>query len=82
MFPKTTQMKQEVLSIHKKLQSPDTEEVKAAMGEYLKLVDRFYEENEYLMAPQQQAKAKKDFEHFIRLIKLAEEYHKNSKVSG
>jgi len=69
-------MKQEVLSIYNKLQSPDPVEVKAAMGEYLQLVDRFYEENEYLLAPQQHAKAKKDFEYFMRLVELAEEYHK------
>ena len=81
MSPKTT-LKQETLSIYTKLQSPDAEEVKAAMADYLQLVDRFYEENEYLMAPQQHAKAKKDFEYFMRLIELAEEYHKDSKVSG
>jgi len=76
MSNKTAQMKQEVLSIYNKLQSPDPVEVKAAMGEYLQLVDRFYEENEYLLAPQQHAKAKKDFEYFMRLVELAEEYHK------
>jgi len=46
------------------------------MGEYLQLVDRFYEENKYLLAPQQYEAAKKDFEYFVRLVKLAEEYHK------
>ena len=76
MSAKTTQMKQEALSIYTKLQSPDTEEVKAAMGEYLQLVDRFYEENKYLMAPEQYGTAKKDFEYFMVLVELAEEYHK------
>ena len=69
-------MKQEALSIYKKLQSPDQEEVKAAMGEYLQLVDRFYEDNEHLMAPRQYEAAKTDFEYFMRLIALAVEYRK------
>ena len=46
------------------------------MEGYSQLVDRFYEENEYLMAPQQYEAAKKDFEYLIRLLELAEEYHK------
>ena len=75
MSPKTT-LKQEALSIYTKLESPDSEEVKAAMGEYLQLVDRFYEENKYLLAPQQNATAKKDFEYFMLLVELAAEYRK------
>ena len=61
MSAKTNRMKQEALRIYKKLQSSDAEAVKAAMEEYLQLVDRFYEENEHLMAPQQYEAAKKDF---------------------
>ena len=38
-------------------------------------VDRLYEENKNLMAPQQYEAAKSDFEYFIRLIKLAEVYY-------
>jgi len=76
MSPKTTQMKQEALSIYTKLQSSEAGEVKTGMEEYLQLVDRFYEENEHLMASQQYEAAKKDFEYFMRLIKMAEEYHK------
>jgi len=75
MSAKTT-LKQEALSIYTKLQNPDADEVKAAMGEYLQLVDRFHEENEYLMAPEQYETAKKDFEYFMLLIELAVEYHK------
>jgi len=74
MSPKTT-LKQEAISIYQRLQSPDADEVKIAMGEYLQLVDRFYEENKNLMAPQQYEAAKSDFEYFIRLIKLAEVYY-------
>jgi len=75
MSPKTT-LKQEALSIYTKLQNPDADEVKAAMGEYLQLVDRFYEENKYYLAPQQYEAAKKDSEYFMRLIELAEGYNK------
>jgi len=46
------------------------------MGEYLQLVDRFYEENKSYLAPQQYEAAKKDFEYFMRLIERAVEYHK------
>ena len=75
MSPKTT-LKQEALSIYTKLQNPDADEVKAAMGEYLQLADRFYEKNKYLMAPQQYEAAKTDFEYFMVLVELAAEYHK------
>jgi len=54
----------------------DPAKVKSAMGEYLQLVDRFHEENEYLMAPEQYETAKEDFEYFIMLIELAEAYRK------
>ncbi|MBA7580447.1 hypothetical protein ES708_22338 [subsurface metagenome] len=67
-------MKQEAQGIYAKLQGPDAEEVKAAMGEYLQLVDRFYSENENLIAPQQFEAAKKDFEYFMRLIDLTLAY--------
>ncbi|HUS87976.1 MAG TPA: hypothetical protein VMW91_01170 [Desulfosporosinus sp.] len=74
MSNKIAQMKQKALSIYTKLQSPDPQEVQAAMGEYLQLVDRFYHENEHLIAPQQYEAAKKDFEYFMRLIDLAVAY--------
>ena len=64
------------MGISNKLQSPDPEEVKTAMVEQLQLVDRFYEENRHYLAPQQYEAAKKDFEYFMRLIQLAEEYRK------
>jgi hypothetical protein len=50
------------LPIYKKLHSLDAEELKAAMGEYLELVDQFYEDNKYYLAPQQYETAKKIFE--------------------
>jgi len=51
------------------------------MGEYLQLVDRFYENNKYDLAPQQYEAAKTDFEYFMVLAELSAEYHKDSKVS-
>ena len=76
MSNKTAKMKQEAQGLYTQLQSSDAEEVKGAMGEYLQLVDRFYRENENLMAPQQYATAKENFEYFVQLLELAEEYHK------
>ena len=75
MSAKTT-LKQEALGIYTKLQNPDTEEVKAAMAEYLQLVNRFYEENKSYLAPQQYEATKTDFEYFMVLVELAAEYHK------
>jgi len=46
------------------------------MKEHLQLVDRLCEDNKYYLAPQQYEAAKKDFEYFMRLINLAEGYHK------
>jgi hypothetical protein len=40
------------------------------------LVDRFYQENEDLMAAQQYRAAKKDYEYFIRLVELALAYYR------
>ena len=70
---KTEQIKHESLSICNGLQSSDTEEVKEAMGEYLRLANRFYEENSHYLAPQQYEAAKKNCEYFMRLIELATE---------
>ena len=72
----TAQMIQEVLSLLSKLQSSDPEEVKAAMREYLRLVDRFYQENRDRMAPQQYTAAQVDVEYFLRLVELALAYEK------
>jgi len=83
MSAKTTQMKQEAIGIYNRLQSPDAEEVKAAMVEHLQLVDRFYEDNNHCLAPQQYEAAKKDFEYFMRLIDLALAYFADGmKASG
>jgi len=62
------------LSIRERLDSPDPEDVKAAMKGYAELVDRFYEIEENL-APPQYSGAKKDFEYLLRLLDLAILYH-------
>ena len=46
------------------------------MEEYHQLVDRFHQENEDLMAPQQYEAAQVDVEYFLRLIELALAYEK------
>ena len=72
----TAQMTQEVLSLLSKLQSSDPEEVKTGIEEYHQLVDRFHQENEDFMAPQQYEAAQVDVEYFLRLIELALAYEK------
>ena len=42
---------------------------------YRDLVDRFYQENEDMIPPQQYEAAKKDFEYFMRLVDLAMAYY-------
>ena len=71
-------MKQKAHSIYTKLESPNAKEVKAAMGEYLQLVDQFYEDNKSYLAPQQYETAKKDFEYFMALIEMAIAYESSS----
>lgn len=40
------------------------------------LVDRFYQENKDMMAPQQYRAAKKDWEYFIRFVDLAMAFYR------
>lgn len=75
MPDKTTRIKQEAMAVYYKLQSSDPEEVKEAMGEYLQLVDRFYEENLDLLTPEQYEAAKKDFEYFMWLMALTTQFN-------
>jgi prepilin-type N-terminal cleavage/methylation domain-containing protein len=68
-----------IMGIRKKLDSSNPADVQNAMQEYMALVDRFYQGNEYLMAPEQYEAAKQDFEYFLRLLYLAIHY---SPMSG
>jgi hypothetical protein len=52
----------------------DIESIKTAEEAFHQLVDRFYQENEEMMAPRQCEGAKRDFEYFMRLIDLALAY--------
>lgn len=49
---------------------------------YWDLVDRFYQENEEMIAPQQYEAAKKDFEYFMRLVDLAMAYYRDGVEEG
>jgi hypothetical protein len=73
------EMKLTALSIREKINSSNPADVQNAMREYTALVDRFYQGNEHLMAPQQYRAAKQDFEYFMRLLDLAIHY---SPMSG
>lgn len=68
------EIKLSALSIMERLKSSDTGDIEDAMKEYAALVDRFYEANDHLMAPQQYRTAKEDFEYFMRLLDLAIHY--------
>jgi hypothetical protein len=74
------EMKLTALSIREKLDSLNPADVQNAMNEYAALVDRFYQNNEYLMAAQQCAAAKKDFEYFMRLVDLATAYYPREEI--
>ncbi len=63
-----------VESLENDLISQDVTKAKAAGNRYLQLVDRFYEVNHAIMAPQQYEAAKTDFEYFLRLLVLAISY--------
>jgi hypothetical protein len=51
----------------------DIEEIRMAEEAFYQLVDRFYQENEEMMVPQQYRTAKDDPDYFLMLIQLA--YH-------
>lgn len=70
------EMKVSALGILERLHSNYTVDVQSAMQEYVALVDRFYQENEEMVAPQQYEVAKKDFEYFLRLLDLAIAYYR------
>jgi hypothetical protein len=57
------------------LMGSDIESIKTAETAFQQLVDRFYKENEEMMAPRQYEIAKGDFEYFMRLLVLAMAYY-------
>ncbi len=68
------EIKLKALSIEPYLEGRDEKGIEKAKVTYYDLIDRFYQENEEMMAPQQYEAAKKDFEYFMRLIDLALAY--------
>ena len=62
---------EEALDLQDGLENSDTSVVRAAERDLQKLVDRFYHENQDLMAPGQYEAAKKDFEYFTTLVEMA-----------
>lgn len=61
-------------AILRRLKSKNDEEAKRALRDYKKLVERFYTENQYLMASAQYKAALEDTEYFAVLIELADHY--------
>ena len=70
------QIMEEALDLQDGLENSDTSVVRAAERDLQKLVERFYDENEELIAPGQYEAAKKDFEYFTTLVEMALEYYK------
>ena len=62
---------EEALDLQESLENSDISVVRAAERDLQKLVDRFYHENQDLMAPGQYEAAKKDFEYFTTLVEMA-----------
>lgn len=69
---------EDALEILDRLMSGDTDTIKSAMEDRLRLVDRFYGENEEMIVSSQYEAAKKDVEYFLRLVYLAVEYYRSS----
>ncbi len=67
-------IKDTAASLQEILMGFDIELIRMAKEEWHQLVDRFYQENEGMMAPQQYEAAKKDFEYFMRPVDLALAY--------
>lgn len=55
----------------------DVEALRTFQIAHKQLLNRFYEENEDLIAIQQYKAAEQDYEYFMRLVDLAYHYHAN-----
>jgi hypothetical protein len=60
----------------------DDEAVRAIQKSYEKLVDRFYHENQDMLAHQQYRAARNDPEYFMQLILLAYHHYKNLRAGA
>ena len=70
------QIMEEALNLQDSLEHSDVSVIRAAERDLQKLVDRFYHENQDLMAPGQYEAAKKDVQYFTTLVEMALEYYK------
>lgn len=70
------------LRIKPYLEGRDEKGIEKAKATYEDLVDRFYQENEEMMAPQQYEAAKKDIEYFMQLVDLAYHYFEDMEGKG
>lgn len=69
------EIKTAVLDLEKYLLSKDVVVVKRAQGKYENLIDRFFQENENLLAPQQHKACIHDMGYFLSLIESAIELY-------
>jgi hypothetical protein len=69
-------MKLSAIFLHESVLSPDEEVSLTAQKEYGKLVNKFYSENQSMIAPQQYEGAKNDITYFIVLIELTIEHYR------
>ena len=76
------EIKLKALRIEPYLSRHDERGIEKAQATYEDLVDRFYQENEDMMAPQQYEAAKKDVEYFMRLVDLAMAFYRDGVEGG
>jgi hypothetical protein len=67
-------IKDTAVRLQETLMGSDIESIRIAKEAFQQLVDRFYQENEDMIAPRQYEDAKKDFEYFMRSVDLAYHY--------
>jgi hypothetical protein len=70
-------IKDTVAKLQETLMGTDIESIRMAEKALEQLVDRFYQENEDMMAVEQYKMAKKDFEYFMMLVDLAVAYYRD-----
>ena len=72
---KMIQMRQEALEIKDRLMSSNISIVEGAEKDLERLQDRFFDESQDMMAPEQYEVAKDDFGYFLMLIEMAVAYY-------
>ena len=72
---KMIQIRQEALDIQVRLMDSDINVVSGAEKDLEQLFERFYDENQDMIAPQQYEAARKDSGYFLTLIEMAVGYY-------